>query len=70
MHLVVTPSPDDGGLPLLGYIVFRQENWLGEYTEPVVSLLPRARHVEVTGLIPSTGYRCAPRSQNKAARAC
>ena len=51
---------DDGGLPLLGCVVLRQENWLGDYGEATLTLLPRTgdRTIDLIGLVPATGYRC------------
>ncbi len=61
VKLEVTMPYDDGGLPMLGCIVLRQENWLGEYGDATVTLLPRSGDgvVELIGLIPATGYRCS-----------
>jgi hypothetical protein len=62
VKLEVAMPYDDGGLPMLGCIVLRQENWLGEYGDATVTLLPRSGDgvVELIGLIPATGYRCTP----------
>ncbi len=59
----------DGGLPILGYVVTRQDNWLGEYTNDVVvsgvmqpgqsdgGRGPETVVVTVVGLVPATAYR-------------
>lgn len=57
ISLRVVPPVDDGGLPILGYVIIRQENWLGNYSEAVVALANHDR-LDIIGLVPATGYRC------------
>jgi hypothetical protein len=58
VQLQVSPPQDTGGLPILGYAIIRQENWLGAYTDAVIAPVTRAdtQHIDVAGLVPATGY--------------
>ena len=64
VELLFALPKDDGGVPVLGYIVTRQQNWLGEYAEDVVvDVTPQQSRkgvmlsATVSGLVPSTAYR-------------
>jgi hypothetical protein len=62
VNLIFTPPSDDGGMPVLGYVVARQERWEGEYLHEAVmqaspSPSPGKRTIVVTGLVPNSKYR-------------
>ncbi len=65
VSLQFTASQWDGGLPVLGYVVVRQENWLGAFADDIVvgveavsvSTRTTTVQVSVTGLLPATDYR-------------
>jgi hypothetical protein len=58
VQLQVSPPQDTGGLPILGYAIVRQENWLGAYSEVVISPATHTspQYIDVVGLVPATGY--------------